>query len=149
MIERRRAMSTKGGFFDLDTPQHLFQKLQYDYQRILAAPGDRYAAMDFVLTATHLPNWIDNYQKDPFHAQEICRELANGSKHFRLKYSNIKNTKVVDQAFQFPGFDPGAFQVGHLVVELDGDSAAAIGLEVSIEDLAEKVLDFWAKRITA
>jgi hypothetical protein len=140
-------MSTKGGFFDLDTPQQLFQKLQHDYERILGAPGDRYAAMDFVLTATHLPNWTGNYQKHSFRAQEICRELSNGSKHFRLRYSNIKDTKVVEQAFQFPGFDPAAFQVGHLVVELSGDSVAELSDEISVEALAKKVLDFWQKEL--
>jgi hypothetical protein len=140
-------MSTKGGFFDLDTPQQLFQKLQHDYQRILSAPGDRYAAMDFVLTATHLPNWTGNYQDNSFRAQEICRELANGSKHFRLRYSNIKDTKVVGRAFQFPGFDPATFQVGVLVVELSGDAAAELGDEISVEALSTKVLDFWQKEL--
>lgn len=140
-------MSRKGGFFDLDTPQHLFQKLQHDYQHILSAPGDRYAAMNFVLTATHLPNWSGNYQKDSFRPQEICRELANGSKHFRLRYSNVKNTKVSGGAFQFPGFDPAAFDVGQLVVELSGESAAELGHEISVEALAKKVLDFWQREL--
>lgn len=141
-------MSTGGGFFDLDTPQQLFQKLQHDYQRILNAPGDRYAAMDFVLTATHLPNWTFNYVKDSFGPQEICRELANGSKHFRRKYSAVRDTKVVGGAFQFSAFDPAVFDVGHLVVEVGESWTAEFGTEIGVDDLAKKVLDFWQRNFS-
>jgi hypothetical protein len=140
-------MHAKGGFFDLESPLHMFQKLEHDHQRILRAPGDRYSAMDFVLTATHLPNWTGSYHKDSFRPQEICRELANGSKHFRLRYVNIEDTKVVGGGFQFPGFDPAAFDVGHLVIELSGDAAEELGDEISVEALAQRVVDFWRRQL--
>ncbi len=138
----------KGGFFDLDTPQQFFQKLQHDYQRILKAPGDRYAAMDFVLTATHLPNWVLNYPKGSFGPQEICRELANGSKHFHRKYYAVRDAKVVGGAFQFPGFDPAVFDVGHLIVEVGDPWAAELGDEIGVDALAEMVLDYWLEKFS-
>jgi len=139
-----------GGFFDIGTSQDLFEKLRHEYQRILAAPGDRYVAMNFFVTARSLSDWVKeqyNRQVGRCPLLEVCRELANNSKHHSLRYEQVKDTKVVGGAFQFSVFDPGAFDVGHLVVELAGDAEREFGREIPIEILAQKVVEFWQKEL--
>ena len=146
----------KNGIFDIVTPQDWFQKLQYDHRRVLAAPGDRYAAVDFLIAASHLRDWVATTGRRNIARCTLlsaCNELANNSKHRISKVreskrhgSNrvVKDTKVIGGAFQFPGFDPAGFDVGHLVIELTGDAEKEFGQEIGIEVLADKVLDFWA-----
>lgn len=156
-----------GGIFDLSTPQHLFQKLQHDCQRVTAAPGDRYAAIDFLIVANHLRDWLatsEGREVPDCPLLEVCNELANTSKHHKSssrgprsrglrgrKPANpqVRGTKVVGGAFQFPGFQPSGSDVGHLVVELAGDAEKEFGPEIGIEVLADKVVKYWAKQLNS
>jgi len=141
---------TKVGIFDIATPAVLFQKLQHDFQRVSAAPGDRFAAIDFFGTAWSLVDWISSHE----HRQvascpllEVCRELANNSKHGVLRYTQVKHAKVDGGGFQFPGFDPAVFDVGHLVIELTGEAERQHGHEVRVEVFAARVVEFWRKEL--
>jgi len=42
------------GFFDLRDPHALFQKLRYDYDRMIHEPLNIYPVYDFLVTANHL-----------------------------------------------------------------------------------------------
>jgi hypothetical protein len=139
---------TQGGFFDLDTPKDLFQKLQHDYHRVVAAPGDRYAAMDFIIVANHLCDWVErhgNRRVERCPLLTVCRELANNAKHFTRRQKEVKDMKVVGGAFQFGAFDSAAFDVGHLFIELSGEAERELGGEIGIEVLASRVVEFWQK----
>jgi hypothetical protein len=141
---------TLGGFFDLDTPKDLFQKLLHDYHRIVAAPGDRYAAMDFIIVANHLRDWVERHENRRIAScplLEICRQLANNAKHFISRQKEVKDTKVAGGAFQFGAFQSSAFDVGHLSIGLAGDAEQEFGDEIRIEVLASKVVAFWQEKL--
>ena|SRR5271165_1266985 len=106
--------------------------------------------MDFIIVANHLRDWVREHDKrevSPCFLLEICRQLANNSKHFVLRSGQARDTKVVGGAFQFTGFDPAGFDVGHLFIELSGDAEQEFGREVGIEVFASKVVEFWKKEL--
>ena len=51
-------MSEFKGFYSLETPDDLFQKLRHDFERIKSNPMDVYAAFDFVVSADHMVDWV-------------------------------------------------------------------------------------------
>jgi hypothetical protein len=140
---------TSTGFFDLNTPRDLLQKLEHDYQRILQSPIDTYAAFDFMITANHIPDWLhpkdepaQHTVRDSLGELRVCRELANGAKHFSLKKKGtaVQGTTVAEAAFDSAAFS-GAFQIeASLVIELDGTAAQALGSRIGVDDLAHKIL---------
>jgi hypothetical protein len=46
------------GFFDLQTPEHLLHKLEWEYTQWQDDPLNTYRAWNFFVTAEHLPDWI-------------------------------------------------------------------------------------------
>ena len=145
------------GIFALRTAADLFGKLERDLQRVKDNPADSYAAFDFFVTAFHLKEW--KLQKRQFKPEllqpdkatwEVCRQLANGSKHFEVydTYSSVKRTKLADAAFQGDAFQPNAFQVGHLVVRLEAEPARHLGTSsIRVDVLAENLVGFWRSRL--
>ncbi len=139
------------GIFDIFSVPSLFQKLQHDCQRIKAAPGDRWAAIDFVLTADSLRHWaaqdrsLDVVKSSPI--VQVCRDLANRAKHWRNRSFQVKESKAVNSGFQFGAFDSAAFQVGDLVVVLDGEAERQFGPEIGVEVLAQETLNFWRQEL--
>jgi hypothetical protein len=143
-------MATEG-IFDIFTVPSLFQKLQHDCNRVTSAPGDRWAAIDFVLTADSLRHWsIQDSSSNAVKSSpvvQVCRDLANRSKHWRAQSIQVKDSKAVNSAFQFGAFDPAAFQVGNLVVVLSGEAERQFGPEIGVEVLAQKTLEFWRQEL--
>ena len=139
------------GIFDIFTVPSLFQKLQHDCRRVAAAPGDRWAAIDFVLTADSLRHWAtqDGTHRAVGHSPiiQVCRDLANRSKHWRTRPNQVKDSRAIGGAFQFGAFDPTAFDVGNLVVVLTGDAEKQFGAEIGIEVLANETKEFWRKEL--
>jgi hypothetical protein len=146
-------MSDDRGIFDLKTPKDLLNKLRHDYDRMSQQPANSYPAFDFFVAAHHLFEWAcpqvkgelsdflkrkSDYENDLL---ETCRAIANGSKHFKPN----KNTQLSGSAFDPHVFDNSAVQVGKLIVELKGQVAAELGLEVEALVLAGKVLEFWER----
>jgi hypothetical protein len=133
------------GIFDIFTVSSLFQKLQHDHGRVAAAPYDRWAAIDFILTADSLRHWatIDADNGSCSLVVQICRDLAIRSKHWRARLSQVKDSKATNVGFQFGVFQPDAFQVGNLIVVLKGDAEQYFGSEIGLEVLANETLEFW------
>ena len=141
------------GFGPLKTPVDLLEKIRRDFARLRDAPTDAYAAIDFVVSAYHMLDWLhpnDRAGRETEESQspllQVCSHLANGAKHFEAtarKHKSIRN--VVDEkgAFQRSAFQSDAFQVGGLFVELDGQAAALYGARLEAVDLADKVLAHW------
>jgi hypothetical protein len=46
------------GFFELQSPLDLLNKMEADYARLSRNPLDTYAAFDFFVAAAHLPEWL-------------------------------------------------------------------------------------------
>jgi hypothetical protein len=143
------------GFFNLQTPQDLLQKLRHDFGRLRESPVDSYAAFDFFVTAYHILDWLhpgdsNNTTRKQMergsNLLQVISHLANGSKHFHVtRHYVVKDTIVKVGAFDPAAFDPDSFDVGELRVELDGDAAREFGTSIGVLELADKALHFWEK----
>jgi len=141
------------GLFTLLTPADLRIKLEADFARLTAAPeGSReaqYAAFDFLVTAEHIPDWLEHQTKaakSSFRAYPDCAtasHIANGAKHFhvvdkRHAKSGVAGTIATPGAFS-PAFQVNAFQSARLLIERTDGS-----LE-NVLELCKRVLDHWKK----
>jgi len=141
------------GFFKLYDPYDLLRKLEHDLDRLKADPTDSYAAFDFFVTATHMPDWI-RVIRWPFSAPttgsrtaaifELCGKLGNGGKHFVLHKKFDAPTEVREPG---PFMPSGAltFAVGGLDVVLDTQDAAVLGRgRIIALELATEIYEFWS-----
>ena len=143
-------MTYKGLSPALQTQAQMLAKLQHDLRRMRADPSDPFAAYDFFVTAFHMREWPPGASIDSTHLA-LLKHLAVGAKHFRPKDPSLKSVtdvKTVGGAFQRDAFQPGGFQIGRLVIELDGDAAAMFGQEVSALALAEQTLAAWEASVS-
>ena len=147
-------MTARNGAFALHTVEDLLKKLKYDMQRLEANPADSYAAFDFFITAFHMKDWANKsgLRIKPKHSSEkvlmdVCRHLANGSKHFDMESSGvIEGTEHVEGAFD-SSFRDNAFQVERLVVHLKGQAAKQLGDSVEATALARKAIYYWERKL--
>jgi hypothetical protein len=139
------------GFFELQSPVDVREKLRYDLHRLLTNPRDSYAAFDFFVTASVMPDWfrqakIDwNPPTDALHAAalKLCRDLANGVKHFVME-RKVPGHEIRDSPLNPADFNRASWDVGGLFLHLDKEQAAAIGAEhFAGHKLAIVVLDYW------
>lgn len=144
------------GIFDLRSPEDLRRKLLADYELLKATPDDVYLAFNFFVTAEHIPDWIfpgsppprqrTTLKCDPL--LQACSHIANGAKHFCVnRHKSVTDTRRVGGFFGNyfgRGYWGRSYWGGpHLVIDLDGDAAAAYGQSISCMDLATRVVDFW------
>jgi len=126
------------------TPRDLFAKLQRELGNLESAvSADAY--FDFVITAYHLCDWIKNDSAAPASARsalaalrkqlpvKICRDLANGSKHFTLDYADVVVADATCVAAYGSGrFGKGAYGVGEPTIRITlADGAVLDGLSVA------------------
>jgi len=146
------------GFFDVRDPQALFQKMQYDYSRMIAEPLNVYPAWDFFVTANHLIEWIWPSAGTAQHREErkweaiprVCEHLANGAKHFILnrEHSAVAQLERVEGAFDSGAFDASGFDTDALMITLDAKEAAELGVQqIAAPALARRVLLYWGLRM--
>jgi hypothetical protein len=138
--------------FGLATPRDLLAKLQYDIHRIGSATTSdelNYAAFDCAVDASHLTDWVLSAVDDERHfllsgekrlsfqaadgfvkrqseripALRICRDLANGVKHFEQKKS-LPNVSISRIPSVIVVFDENSSQVSSMrpssYIEIDG-----------------------------
>lgn len=81
------------GFFHLQRPSALVDKMHYHTLQLKSYPLDTYAAFDFFVTAHHLPDWLAQFccaaTTHDARGQaltKICGQLANGAKRSRNRY---------------------------------------------------------------
>ncbi len=151
----RHEMSTRKfkGFGPLKGPKDLLEKLRYDFERMRGSPDDEYAAFDFFVSAYHMLDWLHPCEDAGRAAEErgspllqVCSHLANGAKHFQAtlpKHTSIDDVRAEPRAFQRNAFQSDAFQVGGLVIQLDGQAANVFGSRVWAVELARQVLAHW------
>lgn len=137
---------------ELQTPDHLLEKLGHDFGRVNHNTSDPYAAFDFFVTAEHLPDWIGKLSlKKTEPLLKIVSHLANGAKHFRAtdsRHRSVENVRIDSGALQSDAFQSDAFEVGGLVVELKGDEATLFGSEIGVLELAKRVLHYWTSYLS-
>ena len=138
----------------LKTARDMLAKLETELQRLEQAvtSGD---LMNFAITAYHLIEWV---QRDPTASASsktdldsmrsntdiaVCRDIANGGKHFELKpdYKNrvTDKTSVIAGGFGVGRFGAGPYGVGEesiVVVLMDGTRVDSL-------TWARRVLETW------
>ena len=148
------------GVFDLRTPRDLFAKVEYDFERVQADPLDPFAAYDFFVTAWHLVEWKHQPATDGVARAallnrspvlRVCEHLAVGAKHFEpdpSRHSSVTDTESAG-VWAAGAWAPGAWApntwAGGLVVHLDGAARAAFGDKVTVQQLAQLVIDAWRR----
>ena len=103
--------------FDLKTPEHLYEKLSRELERLDAAVREESQlraidhALNFAITAWSMCDWLfaagravsvatekggfKAWVKDQSEDMQLCADLANGAKHFTLRReSDINDTKA-------------------------------------------------------
>jgi hypothetical protein len=151
------------GVFGLHSARDLLRKLELDHARIKADPVDPFAAYDFVVTAWHLLEWA---LPGPANASaraslcaanpllRVCEHLAVGAKHFEP--SSSRHTSVAGDDIQgiwgkgmwAPGMWAKGMWAEWIVIQLDGEAAAALGRQVTILSLSDQMLDFWRRELS-
>lgn len=149
------------GLFTLRTAVDLRCKLNHDYQRMLAAPTDSYAAFDFFVTAEHMLDWIHpknagakargRARKESV-LLKICSHVANGAKHFEVEdktHDSVADTALTlgrPRPQQYVGSSIRTSNVrfpGRLMVRLSGRAKADFGDSIAAPDLALRLIQFW------
>jgi hypothetical protein len=148
---------TLEGLFELRTVGDLLKKLEFDYDRMCGSPVDTYIAFDFFVTAEHMLDWQypgdankgkRNQERKSYVLLQMCSHIADGFKHFKVEnthHKSVTSSQVESGVFDPNVFQNDAFDVGRLVVELDGDAAANYGSHIEVTDLAAKILNFWKR----
>ena len=148
------------GFLELQSADHLLEKLRYDLALLEEEPMDTYRAFNFFVTAEHMADWHlpgrsnDTPRKDLRKNNtilQICSHLANGMKHFRAENKHhksvsgaLKNKGVYGNSY--PNVYPNAHP-SKILIELDGDAKSAYGASINAVDLARLTLQFWEAEI--
>lgn len=147
-------MSNMDGFFELQTPRDLLDKLEADLNSWQLCPAisreAQYTAFDFFVTAEHLPEWLavvtgdDKAKLKDYPDGRLVSNVANGAKHFRVdakRHNLVRRTQAHSGAFQGDGFQNDAFDVPRLVIERED------GRLEDLRDVATRVLDYWKKQM--
>ena len=138
-------MSYQGFSQSLQTRSDMLSKLRHDLDRMRCDPLDVFAAYDFFVTAHHVKDWPPKAQIDQ-PLRDVLARLANGAKHFEIdnpRLKGVRNVETTRGAFDPRVFQHNAFDVGRLVVDLDGDAEKVFGSRVTAFALAEKALAAW------
>ena len=150
-------MATFDGFAELRQPAHLVGKLEHDLKRMLAEPGDSYAAFDFFVTAEHILDWQHPGYAGREHREaakrdnlllEITSHIANGAKHFIAGAAHHKSVAGIEkQGYADNYVEPGYVEES-IVIHLSEAEAAALGArQVGAAELAHRVLEYWRSQL--
>ena len=152
------------GFFDLQSPNDLLQKLKTDFIKIEEKPRDVYIAYNFFATAENLVDWVNpgkgnreirENERDNEILLQITSHLATGIKHFKPEakcHNSVKDTKKIGGTFSAHTFAANTFKAnsfskGNLFIELQGEAEKQLGSPITAIELARKVLDYWQTRL--
>lgn len=156
------------GALDLTEPAHLLAKLECEHQALASDHGNSYAAIDALRDAYHLREWIwhdrladdtglqvtiigpsasgkrdwNDWVEKTFPDFRIIGDLCSGSKHFKQdRNSNLKATHQAGYGSPLFAYGSGilGYGIAGVFVQLDA------GRIVSVENLIERVRDFWAE----
>lgn len=147
------------GFFELKTAQDLLGKLKREFTQLQRSPLNQDVAFNLFITAEHISDWLypgymNKTQRESLRGSnvhlQVCSHIANGLKHFKVEakhHKSVSGTSIAQGAFDPNIFQNDAFDVGHLVIDLDGDAAKKLGLSIEVVELARRILEFWENYI--
>ena len=152
------------GFFNLNTPADLLEKLDRERKHMEADPGNVDHAFNFFVSAEHMLDWLypghegKGYRESlrrKYALLQVTSHLANGAKHFdRLAkhHSSVVRTERAGGYFAagWVGkrwFGKGYFAEPNLFIELSSDEADKLGDRPSAVELADAVYCFWSSRL--
>jgi hypothetical protein len=150
------------GIFQITTAVDLRSKLRRDLERLKNEPLNSDAAFNFFVTAEHLLDWVYPGRGNQKRTKErkgsvllqVCSHLANGAKHFKVEdpqHESVSSTRTASGYFPASSFPPAYFPNAYfgagrrLVIGLEGEAARQLGKDISVIDLAEKVMEYWNK----
>ena len=163
--------ATEEGWFGITTAEDFFRKVCTDYERALKDIADPYAAMNCILSLYHLHEWVwwcwlkgrddvlsaldirDNEEDFRRLLEKHCphfdllRELANGTKHFR-----IKKRQRIDHTQRGAGYGNGPYGIGpwgtsYLLVDLGEDEEPATRY-LTVSKVLKGILEYWRSFFT-
>jgi len=136
------------GFIGFFTAKDLFEKLKIDYEAFRDDPKNHYKAFNFIVTAEHLPDWIEDVgikHLDPY--LRINSHLATGAKHFEVTNNKKRSVEgyALDVYVQEDYVEDGYIEVVP-VVNLTEDEAEILGDKtIDLDVLVQNVFEFWAR----
>lgn len=151
------------GFFELQTPDDLFQKLRHDLEQMKVHPFDAYLAFNFFITAESMLDWYFPGDENKVNRNELrnstwflkaTSDLATGAKHFkpRVFHDTVSKAYVTSGGFPKNAYPKRAYPIGSY-----GNGALIICITDKIEDdetdrfsafaVATKVLEFWENKL--
>jgi len=151
------------GFFELQTPNDLLQKMRHDLEQMKVHPFDAYLAFNFFITAESMLDWYFPGDENKVKRNELrnstwflkaTSDLATGAKHFKPRgfHDTVSKAFVTPGSFPINSFPKGDFPKGSL-----GDGALIICITEQTEgndndrfsafDVATKVLEFWENKL--
>jgi hypothetical protein len=152
-MERRRTVTT--GFLDLRTHEDLFKKLEWEFAALSEEPTSSYRAYNFFVTGWHLLEWehpdpsgkpIRQSIRNRTPLLQVCEHLAVGAKHFApssAKHQSVTGSKRTGVWGGSWGGSWGSAWGEELVVSLDGEAATQFGPSISVQELAQHVMQYW------
>jgi hypothetical protein len=149
------------GIFQLRTPSDLREKLRRDLAKLKAEPLDADAAFNFFVTAEHMLDWVYPGKAGKDKRTEVrrssallqvCSHLANGAKHFEAKaqhHDSVSSTQTVERSISIVNIvsiTAPFVSRPRLLLTLKGTAAAELGDVIGAIELAERVMEYWAKQ---
>ncbi len=151
-------MTAWRGFSDkLQTPLDLLAKMEHDYRRILASPGDAYPVFDFFVAAESMADWrypTDKAKRDairPHDPGKTVSHLASGAKHFEATATRHASVAGVESEPDYGTAAPDRGRWGEAVWGSAGSAMMVVtvadGKRVSAPELAALVLAYWGTEL--
>ena len=143
----------RGFTAQLQEPADLLAKMEHDYQRMQASPGDPYPVLDFFVAAEHIVDW--RYPKDKARRDEIrsidpgktVSHVANGGKHFEATAARHTSVVGVESEPDYGTAVPGRARWDEARFGSAGSPMLVItmadGRRVTAPELAALVLAYW------
>lgn len=141
------------GFFELQTPENLLRKLEWDYTQLQQDHENVNFAYNFFVTVENMPEWVKNKAfKHAIQQQEliltICNDLATGPKHVTLNKQKPAVASAAREGWVKPGWVKRDGVAAPLIVRLSPEQAAKRGQEaIDVLTLAGEVLTFWQQYV--
>ena len=134
------------------------QKLEWEFEQLIAKPNNAYHAYNFFVTAWHLVEWkypdltdtaIRNKIREQTPLLQICEHLAVSAKHFEPRSTHLnavsgskKSGVWADGVWTTNVWGEDVWKTW-LVVTLTGEAQKIYGDEIRVDDLARKVMEYW------
>lgn len=142
------------GMAELQMPDDLLRKMEFDLDRLKTVKNDQYAAFGFFITAEHMLDWLHpSYSEEAKRRDlrtsnvllKITSHIANGAKHFEAKAKHHKSVSGIEkQRYVEEGYVEDGYFANPIIVTLSADEVAELGCSaINVVELAERVLEWW------